>query len=79
VLAGAQILSAVSEPAADRRAPQAPRRAILVVLALAPGALALAMVAAALNGASKGRRNRRPGALTRLDAAMTVLILGRNS
>lgn len=79
VLAGAQILDAALDPAEGRDAPQAPRRAVLIALALVPGLLALAMVAAALNGASKGRRQRRPGVLMRLDAAMTVLILGRNS
>ncbi|MCH8490333.1 MAG: hypothetical protein LAT81_10455 [Oceanicaulis sp.] len=79
VLAGAQMLDAAGDPELDRRTPQTPRRAILIVMALVPGALALAMVAAALNGAAKGRRQRRPGALTRLDAAISVLILGRNS
>ncbi|MGY6629330.1 MAG: hypothetical protein ACXIVL_12500 [Oceanicaulis sp.] len=79
VLAGAQMLDAALDPAEGRAAPQTPRRAVLIGLALMPGLLALAMVAAALSGASKGRRQRRPGVLTRLDAAMTVLILGRNS
>ncbi len=78
-LAGPGILDAAREPASARPAPKTPRRAVLAGLALLPGVLALAMVAAALNGASNGRRNRRPGRLTRLDAAMTVLILGRNS
>jgi hypothetical protein len=78
-LAGAQMLEAAREPAPAPGPVQTPRRAMLIALALVPGVLALAMVAAALNGAAKGRRRRRPGALTRLDAAMTVLILGRNS
>jgi hypothetical protein len=78
-LAGAQMLEAAHEPVAAPGPVQTPRRAMLIVLALVPGVLALAMVAAALNGAAKGRRRRRPGALTRLDAAMSVLILGRNS
>lgn len=78
-LAGAQMLDAAMEPSLARSTPQTPRRAVLIGLAFVPGALALAMVAVALNGASKGRRRRRPGVLTRLDAAVTVLILGRNS
>jgi len=78
-LAGAHVLDAAREPAPAPSGPQTPRRAVLISLALVPGALALGMVAAALNGASKSRRRRRPGSLTRLDAAMTVLILGRNS
>lgn len=78
-LAGAQMMAAAGETGPVRQTPHTPRRAVLIVLALMPGLLALAMVAAALNGAAKGRRHRRPGALTRLDSAMTVLILGRNS
>lgn len=78
-LAGAQVLDAARPPATARSAPQTPRRAILLALASLPAALALAMVAAALNGASRGRRRGRPGALTRMDAAVSVLILGRNS
>lgn len=78
-LAGAQMLEAARAPLAVPAQRQTPRRAMLIILALVPGLLALAMVAAALNAASKGRRHRRPGALMRLDAAMTVLILGRNS
>ena len=78
-LAGAQVLDAARPAAPVRSPPQTPRRAILLALASLPAALALAMVAAALSGASRSRRRGRPGPLARMDAAVSVLILGRNS
>ncbi|KAA5804697.1 hypothetical protein F1654_01455 [Alkalicaulis satelles] len=78
-LAGPDILHAVRTPVlAGARAP-APRDQGLRLAAFALAALAFLLVAAALSGAALARRTGRAGVLARLDAAMSRLILGRNS